>query len=211
MTDEKKYNLISKMLDAPETLTDDELDLIVSDDELIGMLDASAKLKAAYTVPANINAEEEWKRFRPRIKRLNRMPARWWMRAAAIFLGVIFLSALLVRLTGFVLTPGRQPFVADAEQAPQQERPAAGLVAEPVIPDKAPVAAPTHVVSSTKMAKSHKRSVKKEIDIDEYVRIQQARIDNNIATLMEEIKEKENLALQRWHEDENETVITINI
>ena len=208
MTEEQKYNLIAKMLDNPATLTDDEIAIITADDELTGLLDMSARLKNAYAEPVIIDAEEEWKRFRPRLKRHTLMPSRRWMRVAAIILGVIFLSTLLVRLTDFVFPPGQSPLIADAVQSSHHDETVPMPTAEPAAPaeEETPPAKTT-----AKKSKKHNVAVKKEIDIDEYVRIRQAKIDNDIATMMEEIKAKENIALQQWQDNETETTITINI
>lgn len=208
MTDEQKYNLIARMLDAPDSLSDAELDIIASDDELIDILAISGKLKSACSAPLDLNAEAEWERFRPRLKRRTFTLSRRWMRVAAIFLGAVFISAVAVRIVDFVFTSDSEPLVADAVQSSYHET----IAPNPVEQTIAPVEEATPPQQATPpKTKKQKAVVKKEIDIDEYVRIQQAKIDNNIATLMEEIKEKENLALQRWHDDENETVITINI
>lgn len=208
MTDEQKYNLIARMLDAPDSLSDAELDIIASDDELIDILAISGKLKSACSAPLDINADAEWERFRPRLKRRTFTLSRRWMRVAAIFLGAVFISAVAVRIVDFVFTPDTEPLVADAVQSSHHE----AIVPKPLEHPIAPVeeATPPQQAIPPK-TKKQRAAVKEEIDIDEYVRIQQAKIDNNIATLMEEIKEKENLALQRWHDNENETVITINI
>ncbi len=208
MTDEQKYNLIARMLDAPDSLSDAELDIIASDDELTDILAISGKLKNACSNPLDINAEAEWARFRPRLKRRTFMPSRRWMRVAAIFLGAVFISAVAVRIVDFVFTPDSQPLVADAVQSSYHET----IEPQPVEPPTAPVEETTPPRQATlPKTKKRKAAVKREIDIDEYVRIQQAKIDNNIATLMEEVKVKENLALQRWEGNETESTITINI
>ena len=208
MTDEQKYNLIARMLDAPDSLSDAELDIIASDDELIDILAISGKLKSACSAPLDINVEAEWARFRPRLKRRTFTLSRRWMRVAAIFLGAVFISAVAVRIVDFVFIPDTEPLVADAVQSSHHE----AIVPKPLEHPIAPVEEATPPQQAIpRKTKKQRAAVKEEIDIDEYVRIQQAKIDNNIATLMEEIKEKENLALQRWHDNENETVITINI
>lgn len=65
MTEEQKEILIAKMLDAPASLSDMELDAILNDDELRDIYAASAALDSAYAAEAEFDMDAEWKRFCP--------------------------------------------------------------------------------------------------------------------------------------------------
>ena len=123
MTEEQKEILIAKMLDAPASLSDMELDAISDDDELRDIYAASAALDSAYAAEQEFDMDAEWKRFSPR---LHRKPdkMRWFMRVAAIFLGVIFASSIVVKIINTIFTHAPQPVIAKVEQVSKAaERP----------------------------------------------------------------------------------------
>ena len=67
MTEEQKEILIAKMLDAPSSLSDVELDSILHDDELRDIYEASAALSSACIRQPEWDMKAEWNSFRPRI------------------------------------------------------------------------------------------------------------------------------------------------
>ena len=69
MTEEQKEILIAKMLDAPSSLSDVELDSILHDDELRDIYEASAALSSACIRQPEWDMKAEWNSFRPRIRR----------------------------------------------------------------------------------------------------------------------------------------------
>lgn len=123
MTEEQKEILIAKMLDAPASLSDMELDAILNDDELRDIYAASAALDSAYAAEAEFDMDAEWKRFCPRLHRKpNKM--RWFMRVAAIFLGVLIASGVVVKIINTTFTHDPQPVIAKVEQVSKAaERP----------------------------------------------------------------------------------------
>lgn len=200
MTEEQKEILIAKMLDAPASLSDMELDAISEDDELRDIYAASAALDSAYAAKQEFDMDAEWKRFSPRLRRKpDKM--RWFMRVAAIFLGVILASSVVVKIINTAFSHDPQPVIAKVEQvskAPEHPTLHESLQAAESI-DKTPV---NHAIghSSKPVNTRHiaKAEVSKpattaapvqiepEIDVDEYLRIQQARIDNELALQMAE-------------------------
>ena len=127
MTEEQKEILIAKMLDAPYSLSDEELDLMMHDDELREIYEASAALSSALIRQPELDMKAEWDRFRPRLRR-KPAPMRWVMRVAAIFLGVIFFSGIAVRIIDKVFSDDQTPVVAKVD-------PSTKLKASPVKPD----------------------------------------------------------------------------
>lgn len=173
MTDEQKEKLIAKMLDTPASLSDDELDGILRDPELLDLYEISAAVSNASIRQPDIDVNEEWTQFRGRIRR-KPLPLDWIMRVAAIFLGVMFTAGILVKVIDYVFSQESAPVIAESEKnaepeilIPKISDPSTenreNLAVAAVTPDH-PVASPTD-----------------EIDIEEYLTIQQARIDNELA------------------------------
>ncbi len=194
MTEEQKEILIAKMLDAPSSLSDVELDSILHDDELRDIYEASAALSSACIRQPEWDMKAEWNSFRPRIRR---KPAtmRWVMRVAAIFLGVLFASNLVVRTIDYVFTIEQPSAIARVVQSPalnfattSPRNPQTTEVTkeeaeqEPTIVRKHSTVA-NHHLAKAEINRSNPPAAQVEptIDIDEYLRIQQARIDNDLA------------------------------
>lgn len=201
MTEEQKEILIAKMIDAPSTLTDEELAIITEDQELRDIYETSSAISGASLSQSAYDPEEEWERFRPRIRRKS-LRMHWFMRTAAIFLGVIFASGLIVRFIDKTLTEETKPAIAKVEQKPTS-----------------PVSSPISKTSASTISKSNEQRTKIlkqkpvydkkkpaydvadseesefDIDIEEYLRVQQARIDNDLALQAAEIYREEYLEL----------------
>lgn len=207
MTEEQKEILIAKMLDAPSSLSDEELDMLMHDDELREIYEASAAVSSACVRQPELDMKAEWERFRPRIKR-KPAPMRWVMRVAAIFLGVIFLSAITVRIIDKVFSTDQTHAVAKVQPSPKLNTSTAIPVdqplteikdeaeKEPVIRRKPNHHRPVDKIDNSQSIAQAEDSVIIDVDIDEYLRIQQARIDNDLAMQSARIyqEEYENLA-----------------
>ncbi|MDE6668534.1 MAG: hypothetical protein K2K26_02485, partial [Muribaculaceae bacterium] len=154
----------------------------------------SSAVSGACIRQPKINVDEEWERFRPYIKP-KPTPMRWIMKVAAIFLGIVSVSAIVIKIIDSVFTTYTHPGIVKVEQ--------------PVVPAQITtlkettqelLAAPeTTTVTSVKKKQLNKRKRKvskaaeveivepekviqsDEVDIDEFLRIQQARIDNDLA------------------------------
>lgn len=173
MTEELKEKLIAKMLDTPASLSDDELDIIIHDPELLDIYEISAAVYGACINQPEIDPSEEWRLFRRRIVHKPR-PMQWAMRVAAIFIGVMFIAGIVVKLIDYVFTQESAPVIANAEKNTEPE------ILIPIISDP-PVENCEKMAPSAVNPEHPTASPTDEIDIDEYIRIQQARIDNEIA------------------------------
>lgn len=194
MTEAQKEILIAKMLDAPSSLSDEELNAILDDEELRDIYAASALVSSAKAAQPVLDTRAEWERFRPRIRR-KPSSLRWIMRVAAIFLGVIFASAIAGNLIDYVFTYyAPQPAIAKADSPQQSDSAplvqAAQQTVEPEMTLKVETpkqkkhpATPSRHLAKADIPKpaAELPVVDTDIDIDEYLRIQQARIDNDLA------------------------------
>lgn len=212
MTEEQKEILIAKMLDAPSSLSDEELNSILHDGELRDIYEASAALSNACIRQPELDIKSEWNNFRWHIRRKPTM-IRWVMCVAAIFLGVTFPSSIAVRIIDKVFTNDQQSAIAQAEQSSKANNAPVGLQNTQVAEEKKEEASqePTtaridavannHHLAQTEIQQS-KTTIAQvdtdiDIDIDEYLRVQQARIDNDLALQVAEsyIEEYNDLAV----------------
>lgn len=197
MNEELKEILIAKMLDAPHSLSDEDLGLILNDDELHDIYEVSVALSSTYINNAKFDMEYEWARFRPRIYR-NRDRTSWVIRIVAIFLGIIIVSRIAVHIIDNKFT--KQPLeIAMTEQYKELENASTELPNPLKIeveekPQQDPVIIGNHYVAKDENYSPQNIYTNEEIniDIDEYLRIQQASIDNELAlqvseTLLDEI------------------------
>lgn len=83
MTDIQKEILIEKMINCPTDLTDEELMLILSDEELKDIYETSRILKTSLAKPPETDPRKEWELYRPRIARRPNMFG-WIARIAAV-------------------------------------------------------------------------------------------------------------------------------
>lgn len=185
MTEEQKEILIAKLLDCPSSLSDEELDLILHDGELREIYDASVAMSGALVRQPDFDMEEEWRRFRPRLRRKpTRM--RWVMRVAAIFLGVVLASGIVVKIIDRAYTYDRQHVIAVVQYPDELKNPP--LIQQAMeTEDNAPIEQPAHQPKSESPKRNKAVTQEQsEDEIDEYLRIQQARIDNDLAIMVAE-------------------------
>ena len=193
MTEEQKDILIAKMLDTPSLLSDEELESILSDEELREIYEMSAAVSGAYIGHPDFDVAEEWRLFRPHIRR-KPMSMRWVMRVAAIFLGVAFVGGVLVRMIDKAMDapPTRVAKVHDVKKSPEikaiEENTRSDEIrkkedSQSLFSENKTVSSARHV-AKTKIIKTQQVELPEEdIDIDTYLRIQQARIDNDLAMM----------------------------
>ena len=193
MTEQEKDILIGKMLDSPSSLTDEELDIILTDDELRDIYEISAAVSGAYIDQRDYDMADEWVLFRSNIRR-RPMPMRWVMRIAAIFLGVVFVGGVTVRIIDRKFDAPRQSIAKVQDiKSPSGITPIEDDIKSEEIPKKEDsrslirrnnTASSCRYASNTKITKTGQMETQEEnIDIDEYLRIQQARIDNDLAMM----------------------------
>ncbi len=174
MTDEQRDMLIAKIVDSPSSLTEKELDAMLHDDDLKDIYEMSAAVSSACICQPEPDVEAEWERFRPRLRR-KPTPMKWVMRVAAIFLGVMLASGIAVKIINKVFTPKETAIIAKTETTVAEEP----LSVEPIPKEAAAEVVAVKVKKRTTV--KVKPREQNEMDIDEYLRIQQARIDNDIA------------------------------
>lgn len=195
MTEDQKEILIAKMLDAPSSLSDEDLDAILHDDELLDIYETSATISSAYIRQPELDMEQEWERFRPRIRR-KPTAMRWVNLVAAIFLGVLFASSIAVSIIEIVFTPDQPPVIAKVEQSKVLDTPQPNLhsteseektksdptinKSHPPMTSQSPVTnrRPTKNTETVEIPESQMET---DTDIADYMRIQQARVDNDLA------------------------------
>lgn len=190
MTQQEKDILLEKMLDPGVLLTDEEIGIIMGDGELREIYDVSAALRGACVQPSVVNMEREWRLFRHKI---HPKPSRWrWaMRVAAIFLGVLVVSAIVKVAVDRTLTPDT-PVLAEVSSPKQPEVQVVDHKAERPLIESEDAAPP-----ASRQAVRRKRAalrptvevetVVEDIDVDEYLRIQQAGIDNDVALMQSQL------------------------
>lgn len=190
MTLEEKDILMERMLDPDSVLSKEDLDLILHDPELRELYEVSVAVRGVCVQPESVDVEREWLLFRHRI--LPR-PSRWrWvMRVAAIFMGVLFVAAVARVAVDRILTDDKPVVVAEV-RTPVAESPVVKEADSEPLPavekhdtqGREAVAPPPRgrKRSSVKM-----RQEEEEIDVDEYLRLEQARIDNEVAIIQAEL------------------------
>lgn len=180
MTEQQKEILTAKMLDAPASLSDEELALIGNDPELRDIYEMSASIATASAARTRFDMADEWACFSPRIAG-PRLKMRWIMNVAAALLGVIVASGIAVTLTDNAPTPSAPQPLARLElqlPPPSATMPAPLTKAAPEDNGDSSTAA-----ANALAAPQPEPALDIDIDIDEYLRIQQASIDNDLAML----------------------------
>lgn len=204
MTEEQKEILLGRMVDNPAGLSSDDMAMIAGDEELRELYQLSADLKTACVKPPEIDEAKEWQCFRSRMRVAGRRRRRsWMMRVAAIFLGVMLLSGVAVALIDrLMLMPESTEIAAvpvDTVTVAPMQKEAAGpeLIADAAV-KKTVKKAVKEAVGEAKRA-GGKQSAPSESSIEEYLAVQQARIENEIATELAEAIKQQYLAEQEWN------------
>ena len=210
MTEQEKDILIGKMIDSPSSLTDEELDMILIDDELKDIYEISSDVMGACLPKPEMDVEREWRMFRHRILP-KPSPMRWILRVAAIFLGIMLASGILVRFTDYLITDeNKTNVVSDAGKRMDLNNKVNGndVIDHPmkdgepiseVLPVKAAIPDARPVKTQRSRPSSKKVEIEEdEIDVDEYLRLQQSEIDREIALLNAEMFLDEREALREF-------------
>lgn len=124
--EEKREELIMRVIDSPQSLTAEDFKLIQGDEELLEIYNAAVLCKEANTI-GNVeipDVEDELSRFKIGRKKVRPLYSRWssLMRIAAIFVGlvvgsIVMVAAFVPRVFDFVTGYEEQ---AESEQITQQ-------------------------------------------------------------------------------------------
>lgn len=206
MTEEQKDKLIAKMIDTPSLLTDEEVLAILENDELRDIYEMSSEVADACLSQPDFDMEEEWNRFRTHMHR-KPLLTRWVMRVAAIFLGVILISGIAIKFSGrFFTASTKQQVVANVDKPVVSEQSSCSVNNQQKQDENVVENNITSVRKESgtvvKSLPGNKNSIDtedinidEEMDIDEYLRIQQARVDNDLALQTAEIYKDEYQAI----------------
>lgn len=197
MTEENKELLIAKLIDTPSLLTKEELDIILGDEELMDIYELSAALANSTITEKDYNMREEWELFHSKTARKQRRLFKV-IRIAAIFIGVVIFSGLAILLSYNSLNDGNPSSKIAGRienKAPEVVRTSENfseIVANNIDitqPQENNIEPPkSYQKLGTKKAELFNDNLileeetdEEEMITDEYLRLQQARIDNDVA------------------------------
>ncbi len=216
MTEEQKDILIVKMLDAPDSLTDKELDMIVHDEELREIYETSAIVGGASSSQKEFDAELEWQLFRHRILPKPSLTRRF-MRIAAIFLGVIVVGGIIGKIIDYTLSKVYEEQVAETIKSTtpkshqiKEDTPKIPYVEPTSMPEQAKEAATPKIAATQKKTfQPLQNDEEEEIDVEEYLRQQQEEIEDAIIRQNAEIQIDEYYAMKEFISGMNDENIII--
>lgn len=97
MEKNEKIQMLLDMQEHPENYSEQELKTMLKDPEVRELMEATALLKQAMTWENSrkntVNVDAEWQRFSGQ-HIADSKPRRGWMKVAAVFLGVLFVSGI---------------------------------------------------------------------------------------------------------------------
>lgn len=200
MTEEQKELLIARMIEVPSSLSDEELEAIVQDEELRALYEMCVDVEASSRTVPKIDTQEEWARFRPLLHRRH-CAMRRFMRVAAIFLGVILAAGAIDKAIDRMLLYNEAPEIVKIEPSmPLRKKPEGEARPRPKPVEEALDPKPVAVQASVPHQKAYRKvqsEPSSDIDVDEYLRIQQAKVDNDLAIQEAEMYEMQKSVVLR--------------
>ena len=189
MTQQEKDILMEKILDPDGILSDEDLEMVFHNDELKDIYELSSAVRGACVQLPKIDVEREWRLFSRRIRP---RPSRWkWvMRVAAIFLGVMFVSGIVRIAIDHILTGKKTVAVVKSKPLTPEKLTRESPLQLPIVENED---LPTSSAPVSRKVVRPRNNIavmeaeEADIDVDEYLRLQQARIDNDIAMIQAEI------------------------
>lgn len=193
MTEEQKEILIEKMIDSPSCLTNKELDLIMNDQELKDIYEMSSSVSNAYIPQPEVDVREEWESFKPLLRKKPNFMHNF-VKVAAIFLGIVVVTSITGVFVNLLVTKNNSEVLVKVEDKKILEDISSEMPVN-TIPEKKIEMIPsaesqTNIHQSNREVKTKsvirdnpQDSDSEEIAIEDYIRIQQARIDNELAMI----------------------------
>lgn len=199
MTEDIKNFLIEKMIDRPAELSPDDIQTILHDEDLREIYDASVLLRDAMISPSLSDPADEWKRFRSRIVPTRRRAP--WLRYMAYAAAIVVLALLVPMMTRLldrnadsetttIIAKHEDTTVMvaspDIHQVPNitAVQPATIVAHEPTASP-----APTYSPIAKRSPSPKHQSSPSDVDIEQKVRTQLARIDNEVAMALAQVYE----------------------
>lgn len=200
MTSEEKDILIEKMIDRPESLRSDEISRVLSDPELRDLYDISVRLTDELSQEPEVNVDAEWVKMRSLIagkKRTNGFKSRWMWIAAGV-VAILICATVAIKLN---LSTDMQkvelPCLAKVEETNVAKQ---SCVNQPSV--EAAGESLTEEVADEPEQMGQKQNKKRygnvrEVQgpdssaIDEYLRIREARIDNEVSVALARIYQED--------------------
>ncbi|MCM1451968.1 MAG: hypothetical protein NC102_06900 [Clostridium sp.] len=194
MTQPERDKIIEKMLTKPSALSDAEIERILADDELCQLYDAAMQAKAAISLK-DYDADAEWAAFVPKLKKKPRFAFAGWSAAAAVaallIAGISFLKTsdnkestmtLIAKTDTLYINQGvTEAEIKDSVEPELLAQAEAKLPEAPKISNKKKTTSPPNI--PTPPLNNPTLQQPAEIDLQEAYIIEQARIENELATL----------------------------
>lgn len=218
MTEEDKDILIEKMIDKPETLTPDEIALISSDAELKELYEISVRLADEMTPMPEVDIDAEWMKMHKLIlgKTFQKKSYFRWTGIVAGIVVLLICGGVAVRYN----LPDRKShqiidihYLTPEQAAYYKSLEAKGSDAndEPSLENQ-----DKRQVSKKPCIQSPKLSDNENSDFDEYLRIEQARVDNEVAVALARVyREDYSVSLEALadildQQSENDSCLIVN-
>lgn len=207
MTEEHREILIGKIVDSPSSLSAEEIEAIMTDRELAEMYETLAMVQGAYRFPSDFDMDKEWNAFRPLMRRKH-SPLKWAMRVAAAIAICVLAYPVIDKInnkdTGEV-AGSDVTSTGEQHETSETATPTLLATAEPEEMLPATPVAPTGPPKSKRTPKqvavvSSTSTQNEQVDVDEYLRIQKARIENELAMQNARIFEENYSDIEPWLE-----------
>lgn len=189
------------MIDRPADLSPDEIEAIMGDAELCDFYEISVDLQNSLIEEPQINIKEEWGNFCQLLSaRRRRLSLKAIMQIAAIFIGIALLSGVVLNI---INSQSSQSSVAGMLADVQRTNDTCGIYIAPktttIATPKPTTSTPSEQSKSQQIVLDNISSASvttpqtavtdiaiSDFDPEQYVKVQQARIDNEIAMAMAE-------------------------
>lgn len=200
MTELQKDILIAKMLDDPSGLSDKEIEMILEDEELGEIYEVSSAVCGACLGQPEIDMDNELKLLRRRMLKRPSFIKIAMRVAAAVSIGVVATITAVWLYSDFISHKSDQRHIAKTEQKRimppiSSKGPEVTAIDDNGAPAIAPLPDDNNISADIKEGKK-KTAPEAErygpaIEEDEYLRIERARIENDIAMQMAAVYEDE--------------------